>query len=78
VVTNINAATQWLLRHEENCLLAEPIPVSLAEAVSRLVEDPELRTKLGEAGFHTVGAYDWESEFGKLWRFVAPGSPANT
>src|SRR4029453_7983397 len=48
-VSNRNPHTAWLLRHEENALLADPLPALVAEQVARLVEDPGLRGRLGAA-----------------------------
>ena len=49
-VSNRNPHTAWLLRHEENALLADPLPALVAEQVARLVEDPGLRERLAAAG----------------------------
>ena len=70
VVTNVNSATSWLLRDGENCLVAEPYPVAIAEAICRLVEDTELRLKLVERGFADVTTVRWDTEFEELWRFI--------
>jgi O-antigen biosynthesis protein len=70
VVTNVNPATTWFLRHEENCLLSEPFPSVLAETIGRFVEDPELRAKMSSAGADLVATFDWDTEFAKLWRFI--------
>ena len=70
VVTNVNPATAWLLRHEENCLLSEPFPSVLAETIGRFVEDPELRAKTSSAGADLVSSFDWDTEFAALWRFI--------
>ena len=43
-VSNINPATEWLLRDGENCLLTPPLPTPTADRLVRLVEDPELRS----------------------------------
>lgn len=70
VVSNTNSATTWFLRDGENCLVAEPFPVAIAAAVGRLVTDVELRLKLAERGYADVTSVEWETEFGKLWRFM--------
>jgi glycosyltransferase involved in cell wall biosynthesis len=74
VVSNTNSATSWFLRDGENCLVAEPFPVAIASAVGRLVTDAELRLKLAERGYADVTSVEWETEFGKLWRFMTGGS----
>jgi glycosyltransferase involved in cell wall biosynthesis len=70
VVTNTNSATSWLLKDGENCLVAEPFPIAIAEAVGRLVTDPELRLKLAARGHDDVTAVTWDTEFEKLWCFL--------
>jgi glycosyltransferase involved in cell wall biosynthesis len=74
VVTNTNAATSWFLRDGENCLVSEPFPVAIADAIGRLVTDAELRLKLVDRGRADVTSVEWETEFGKLWRFMS-GDP---
>ena len=77
VVTNVNSATSWLLRDGENCLVAEPYPVAIAEAICRLVDDAELRLKLVERGFADVTTVTWDTEFEELWRFIT-GAPRHS
>ncbi|MHB8439305.1 MAG: glycosyltransferase family 4 protein [Acidimicrobiales bacterium] len=70
VVTNINPFSSWLLRDGENCLLTEPFAADFAEAVSALVDNPELRTKLAATGQQLVRTFGWRSAFETLWRFI--------
>ena len=42
-VSNINPATEWLMRDGENCLLTPPLPTPTAERLGRLAKDAELR-----------------------------------
>lgn len=69
-VCNVNPATSWLLRHEENCLITEPFPSNVSAAISRLVEDAELRHKIVAAGHEQVMALDWDTELDRIWQFV--------
>jgi hypothetical protein len=69
-VCNTNAATQWLLRHNENCLITEPFPSCVAAAVGRLVDDPELRLKVATAGHEDVVNTSWDRELERTWRFI--------
>lgn len=69
-VCNANAATKWLLRDGENCLITEPFPNCIADAVGRLVEDPDLRLKIASTGRDEVTATRWERELAQIWRFV--------
>ena len=75
-VTNINEDNLWLLRDEKNCLLAEPSPFAMAEAVGRLVDDAALRDRIVQGGLATVNR-DWSSQLERVWSFVQdPGNPA--
>jgi O-antigen biosynthesis protein len=75
VVSNKNSATSWFLHDGENCLVADPFPVAIADAVGQLVSDPELRLKLAACGYADVTSVDWETEFAKLWQFMAKDPP---
>jgi glycosyltransferase involved in cell wall biosynthesis len=70
VVSNKNSATSWFLHDGENSLVVDPFPVAIADAVSQLVTEPELRLKLAAAGYADVTSVEWETEFAKLWRFM--------
>ncbi|MFH1387067.1 MAG: glycosyltransferase family 4 protein [bacterium] len=50
-----------------NCLLLPPRePVELSKAISQLIENDELRTKLACNGIETVGRHDWDKSLDKL------------
>jgi glycosyltransferase involved in cell wall biosynthesis len=66
-VSNVNPATQWLLRDGENCLLTPSLPTPIAERLRRLVEDPELRTRIAAAGLEEVRRYRWEDQIERVW-----------
>jgi hypothetical protein len=42
-----------------NCLLAEPRPAEMAKALVRLVDDPELRERLGRQGAADQSVRTW-------------------
>jgi glycosyltransferase involved in cell wall biosynthesis len=69
-VCNTNAATHWFLRDGENCLITEPFPNCVADAVGRLIDDPELRLKVASAGHEDVISTTWEWELERAWRFI--------
>lgn len=71
VVTNQNDHTGWLLAHERNALLAPPLPALVAAQIGRLVEDPELRRRLADAGRETVSGVSWEEQFEAVWETVS-------
>jgi glycosyltransferase involved in cell wall biosynthesis len=66
-VSNINPATEWLLRDGENCLLTPPLPTPAAERLGRLVDDVELRRRIAAAGLEQVRSYRWEEQIERVW-----------
>jgi GT2 family glycosyltransferase/glycosyltransferase involved in cell wall biosynthesis len=52
-----------------NCLMPEPTPSAVAAALTQLLDDPELRTRLGRAGTETAGDYAWERRIDALEGF---------
>ena len=67
VVTNRNPHTAWLLRDEENALLAPPLPSAVAAQLGRLVRDAALRERLAAAGAQEVSGTSWEEEIDRVW-----------
>lgn len=61
IATDVEGSSE-LLKHGENGLLVPPRdPKRLAEAITRLLDDEELRKRLGgNARKHIVNNYDWE------------------
>ncbi len=57
----------------ENCLMPEPNAAAVGEALRRLLEDPELRERLGRAGIETAQAYTWEKRIDALEAFLRGG-----
>jgi glycosyltransferase involved in cell wall biosynthesis len=64
------AAVEASLRDGENCLLAEPAPVPLAEALVRLVRDDELRVRLAGRANADVAGRTWERTGHELERLL--------
>ncbi len=56
--------------HEENCLMPEPRAAAVAQAIRRLLADPDLRARLGQAGIATARAYAWAPRIEALERFM--------
>ncbi len=74
-VSNRNPHTAWLLRHEVNSLLADPLPALVAGEIERLVEDPELRGRLAGAGRAEVADRRWEDELERVWGAITKSGP---
>lgn len=53
-------------RDGENCLMPEPTVESVRAAIERLLDDPELRRRLGEEGIRTAQGYAWERRIDTL------------
>lgn len=66
-VSNANPHTAWLLRHEDNALLAPALPALVAEQVGRLVEDPELRERIAARGREEVARVRWDDQIDRVW-----------
>jgi glycosyltransferase involved in cell wall biosynthesis len=54
----------------ENCLMPDPNPGAVSEALARLLGDPQLRERLGQAGIQTAREYAWERRIDALERFL--------
>jgi GT2 family glycosyltransferase len=52
-----------------NCLMPDPNPRAVAAALARLLGDPELRARLGQAGIETAADYAWERRIDALEGF---------
>jgi glycosyltransferase involved in cell wall biosynthesis len=67
-VSNLNPATEWLLRDGENCLLTPPLPTPTAERLARLVHDPALRSAIQARGRELVSSFRWEDQIDRVYR----------
>jgi GT2 family glycosyltransferase len=54
----------------QNCLTADARPAAIVNQVRRLLEDPSLRARLGQAGIATASGYDWRPRIDALERFM--------
>jgi len=54
----------------ENCLMPDPEREAVTGALSRLLEDPELRERLGAAGIQCAADYAWERRIDALEQFL--------
>jgi GT2 family glycosyltransferase len=53
----------------ENCLMPDPTVEAVSAAVARLLADPELRERLGQAGLRTAAMYTWDRRIDELEAF---------
>jgi cellulose synthase/poly-beta-1,6-N-acetylglucosamine synthase-like glycosyltransferase/glycosyltransferase involved in cell wall biosynthesis len=72
VVTNRNPANQWLLKDRENCLLAEPGPSALADALEEGLRDHDLRERLVANASRIIAEQysDWDAQMEKIYRAI--------
>jgi GT2 family glycosyltransferase/glycosyltransferase involved in cell wall biosynthesis len=61
-----------------NCLMPEASPAAVASALQRLLGDPDLRRRLGEAGRATAAGYRWPRQIDALERFLLGVAGAGT
>jgi GT2 family glycosyltransferase len=54
----------------ENCLMPAPTPAAVSASITRLLTDPALRSRLGNAGLQTTRGYDWSERIDDLERFM--------
>lgn len=72
VASNVSAIPE-LVEDGENGFLVPPAdPQALASAIARLVEDSELRKKMGQRGYRMAASYSWQRS-GELFYEVIKG-----
>jgi glycosyltransferase involved in cell wall biosynthesis len=78
VVTNRNHWTEWLLEHEQNCILAEPTATCLAETIERALRDEALRRRITDNALALVrDRYsNWDREIQRVFDYIC--DPDNT
>ncbi len=55
---------------EDGCLLAEPTPEAVAEAVLKILEDPELQKKMSKAGAEYMKDYPLEKGYQQFLEYI--------
>jgi glycosyltransferase involved in cell wall biosynthesis len=68
-VTNNNEDNVWFLKHENNCLLAEPSSYAMAEQIGRLIDDKKLRQQIVASGLKTV-ENEWSWQTDTIWNDI--------
>ena len=66
-VVNRNEHNLWVLEDGNNCVISEPSPRAMAQAVSELIEDPDLRGRIRQNGSKYVKGMLWQPKIDKLW-----------
>ena len=69
VCTDANGNRDFCV-HEQNCLMVDPDPASVAAGIERVLGDAELRERLVAGGLETVKEYAWERRIEQLERFL--------
>ena len=72
VITNHNPDNAWLLKDEENCLLAQPATSTFIARVEEGLRNSSLRCRLTTAAHNMVkDRYsDWDRETEKIYRYI--------
>jgi glycosyltransferase involved in cell wall biosynthesis len=65
VVSNLAPCTTWLL-NQNNALLAPPTVEALADAICKVLNNPQEAARLREGGFAAASASDWQTEAHKV------------
>lgn len=69
-VTNNNEDNLWFLEDGKNCLVSEPSPAAMADAISALIDDPDLRIKIARGGYNSLG-YTWQQQTEMIWNDIS-------
>lgn len=69
VISNIGANVEWLL-DEQNALLAQPTVEGIARAVCWLLDNPDKREELAEAGLQFARSTSWDTECNKFLNYI--------
>ena len=54
----------------ENCLLADPLPGTIADRIGALVDDPALRERIVETALDEVSSVRWDDQIERIWRAI--------
>lgn len=76
VVANINHSNLWLLKDQENCLLALPSASCIADAIERGLRDTELRKRLTSNALNLIqeGFTDWRKSIEPVYDYMCDPS----
>jgi len=67
VATNVGGIPELVVDGKTGLLVPPGDATSLADALSRLIDDPDLRYRLGVEGYHRISTYfRWEDKVSKL------------
>lgn len=68
VVANRNKWNEWMLRDQENCMIAEPSVGCISETIIEALENAEKRNRIATAGIQYIREErsDWNREFSNL------------
>lgn len=70
-VSNVNEDNEWFLKDRDNCILTEPSPLAMSEAISLAITDEPLRAKLVKSGLDTVSQLaPWDEVLENVWREI--------
>ncbi|MEP7362265.1 MAG: glycosyltransferase [Acidobacteriota bacterium] len=72
VITNRNPDTAWLLRDEENCLLADPTPSALAARIETGLRDTAMRNRIAAQAAAEISSQfaGWDGAAERIFRYM--------
>ncbi|MGA8029934.1 MAG: glycosyltransferase [Bryobacteraceae bacterium] len=71
-VSNANSWTAWLLKDNENCLLAFPTATAIADAIEHGLRDSELRERITDNALKMVRSryLDWPTQMENVYEYL--------
>lgn len=70
-VTNSGYNNEWLVKHGENGLVAEPDPISIAKTLSQAFTDDDLRNRITKQAHAYATNLTWEQEYSRVYNPIS-------
>ena len=70
VVTNGGPQVEWFCQKNHNAMVVAPTAKSISDAVSLLINDPDMRYQLISNGLKTIEQHTWEGEMDKIFHYI--------
>lgn len=69
VISNSGPHVEWHCKNEYNCILVDPTPRSVLDAVTRLVTTRELRQAIANGGLETMKNLSWDDQMEDIYNY---------
>jgi len=70
VISNNGPQVEWFCKDGYNALLIPPMPSSILQAVTTLVDSYDTREKLAINGLQTINKTTWDMEMEKIYQYI--------